>query len=196
MNTNCGIQMPNEDLLRAILFKDGAKITERIRNDPECVKLICSLGRTPLFLAAQYGHTKILSLLLQACDSNIDQGDQDGWTPLFVASLNGHYELVKLLLSHSFYENNPSKCDVIENTKEWTPFFAAIAGNHLKVAALLHSKGANISAKDKRGQTPLFLAAAFNRLEAITFLVNAGADVNERDKFSVFYFIGFLLVLN
>ena len=53
-------------------------------------------GRTPIYRAAQYGHTEIFKILIPLTD-NPNAPDKYGKTPLFWAAYNGHAEIVKIL---------------------------------------------------------------------------------------------------
>ena len=55
-----------------------------------------SKGFTPLFVAAQNGHTRIVTLLLQN-GADVNHAEQRGHTPLWISALRGH---VRVLLSH------------------------------------------------------------------------------------------------
>lgn len=46
----------------------------------------------------------------------------------------------------------------------------------------LIENGADVNAKDKRGETPLMFASAFDRCRVLKLLIDNGADVNAKDK--------------
>ncbi|KIJ55867.1 hypothetical protein M422DRAFT_151375, partial [Sphaerobolus stellatus SS14] len=54
-------------------------------------------GWNALSVAAQFGNTKLVKLLLQRGNSNLENKDQSGRTPLFWAAHNGHTEVINLL---------------------------------------------------------------------------------------------------
>ncbi|MCH1497709.1 MAG: ankyrin repeat domain-containing protein [Akkermansiaceae bacterium] len=55
-------------------------------------------GRTPLHLAAEYGHKEIASLFLRK-GAQADSGNWSDKTALHYAAEKGHIEIIKLLLS-------------------------------------------------------------------------------------------------
>jgi ankyrin repeat protein len=56
----------------------------------------------------------------------------------------------------------------------------------LDAAKVLVEKGADIEAKDLRGQTPAFYAAASpNAVNAVAFLIEQGAEINLHDATGV-----------
>ena len=54
-------------------------------------------GATPLYIAAENGHTESITLLLQG-GAAVDAKGPDGWSPLMIAAHNGHKESITLLL--------------------------------------------------------------------------------------------------
>ena len=54
-------------------------------------------GWTPLFHAANQGHTEGVKLLIQA-GADVNHGKETGFTALFSAVLGGHVEVVRVLL--------------------------------------------------------------------------------------------------
>ena len=54
-------------------------------------------GRTPIFYACKYGHSKMIFLLLAKKHSSVNLQDMYGWTPLHVAHHYGHKDCVGML---------------------------------------------------------------------------------------------------
>jgi hypothetical protein len=73
----------------------------------------------------------------------------------------------------------------VNNRDEATDYtaleYAALNGNREMVQLLL-SMGADVNAKDKRGQTPLMMLDGDATADLVWDLINAGAKVNLRDK--------------
>ncbi|KAL0780770.1 hypothetical protein CaCOL14_002105 [Colletotrichum acutatum] len=138
---------------------------------------------TALFLAATYGKTESVRLLLKHGDPDIEftpssdiereKADTRGYTALAVASLYSHTDIVRLLLEHGANVNHR-----IPGTG-LTPLHLTHSGVTL---AVLLEYGADKEAKDENGYTPLFYAVTKQDSSLTRRLLNAGADFEATDK--------------
>eukprot|EP00903_Cladosiphon_okamuranus_P012535 g11738.t1 len=135
-------------------------------------KVACR-GYSVLDLAAREGNVDILRALLQ---HGVDVNRlTDGYTSLHVAALNNHVGAIDVLIE--------AGADIeVEDDENCTPFLDAVL-NHCHEAALsLFRHGANIEARDFRGETPLQIAARQAGREGVTAIVNllltCGSDEN------------------
>lgn len=142
---------------------------------------------TPVFFAAQEGHTACVSLLLSlGADGGVPRAD--GASPLIIAAQNGHDSCVTILLSPPPVERSPfvtaargdgdltpNGATAIQPTKVPVPplaglehrtssgytalCMAVVAGQRQCVEKLLLA-GANVDAADRKERSPLYLAAA------------------------------------
>ena len=125
-------------------------------------KVACR-GYSVLDLAAREGNVDVLRALLQ---HGVDVNRlTDGYTSLHVAALNNHVGAVDVLIE--------AGADMeVEDDDDCTPFLDAVL-NHCHEAALaLFRHGANIEARDFRGETPLQIAARQAGREGVTAIVN------------------------
>jgi ankyrin repeat protein len=133
-------------------------------------------GRTPLFSAAEKGHTALVALFLEnGADANaVDNG---GGTPLLCSIKHCHIDIATLLLQ------NKANVNAVDGDG-WGRFRKTplhYAGN-VNMMRLLVNNGADLTLKDANGQTPLHVAAEKARIERATFLLECGADVEAKDR--------------
>jgi len=101
-----------------------------------------SVQGTPLYLASDGGHTKVVKLLLKdeylpaAADQKanyINETSMGGRTALLAAATNGHADVVDLLLQKEANMN-------LQSSDGMTPLRAAIIGGHTNVVKLLFAQ--------------------------------------------------------
>jgi len=147
------------DLAR-VLLKGGAKLDLRTKIDEF----------TALLLAARYGQTELVAMLLDAKD-DINVVSKTGRTPLFVAADADHFDTVKLLIERG------AKVDKALSTGE-TPLMAAARNGSAKVVSLLLDNGADPNKVVASG-SPLIYAAQSASGECVKLLLRENAQVNE-----------------
>lgn len=84
------IQFINGDL--TVEIHPNKKSKNGSNNNPNIIP-----GSTPLYIAAQEGHSEVVDLLLSR-SADIECVFRDGYTPLYIAAQNGRVEVVKTLL--------------------------------------------------------------------------------------------------
>ncbi|XP_074537154.1 ankyrin repeat and SAM domain-containing protein 1A isoform X3 [Halichoeres trimaculatus] len=130
-------------------------------------------NETPLHCAAQYGHTRVVRLLLEELTDPTMRNNKFE-TPLDLAALYGRLEVVKLLLSA---HPNLLSC----NTKKHTPLHLASRNGHLSVVEVLLDAGMDINYETEKGSA-LHEAALFGKADVVQKLLSAGIDVNIVDQ--------------
>ncbi len=139
---------------------------------------------TPLHIASNMGHTKIVVLLVQK-GADLNAKDKYNITPLHGACYGGHTKTAKVLIQKGADLNAKNKigstplevasrfghtqivklliqkgADVHGSGKDdWTPLHFAL---NAEIAKMLIDRGANVNAKSLRGWTPLHVACYFN----------------------------------
>ncbi|XP_053172915.1 ankyrin repeat and SAM domain-containing protein 1A-like isoform X2 [Scomber japonicus] len=130
-------------------------------------------NETPLHCAAQYGHSRVVRLLLEELTDPTMRNNKFE-TPLDLAALYGRLEVVKLLLSA---HPNLLSC----NTKKHTPLHLASRNGHLSVVEVLLDSGMDINYETEKGSA-LHEAALFGKTDVVQRLLSAGIDVNIVDQ--------------
>lgn len=161
-------------------------------------------GKTPFIYAAERRHTKLLSVLddSQVRSSHDQEKLEDALceaaeaartgivkellqlgvnpnseryktSPMTIASRRGHIGIVRLLLKAGA---SPSTAEL--SSSDRIPLHQAIRNNHVDVAALLLSYGADIEARDSLGRTAIFETLDTPDVRGAALLLKNGIDIS------------------
>ena len=136
---------------------------------------------TPLFEAAYWGHSEVVSILLENgadpniksafCISDENPGGQTQ-TPLQRAAAKGIIGMVQNLIDKG------AEVDVADEFGETSLHKAA--GKGMKdMAQMLIDRGANVDMVDALGETPLHKAAKYGMIDVVQVLIDSGANLNK-----------------
>ena len=131
-------------------------------------------GATPVWIAAEKGHTEMVRLLLAQLGASIVTLGRHGTTPVWIAASGGHVEMVRLLAELGASIVTP-------NMYSATPVWIAAKKGHVEVVRLLAQLGASIVTLAANGHTPLSASANCNRIEATKALLLLGAPITIED---------------
>ncbi|KAI3387547.1 hypothetical protein SNEBB_006262 [Seison nebaliae] len=146
---------------------DGIRLLLTLKADPE---LVDAEGRTPIHLAAEYGHNDVINYLIDEFKCNVTSRAADGSTLMHIASERGHLNTALLFMKRGIALHMPNKDGAV------CLHAAAKYGHYTIVRALLH-KGANIDSRTKDDLTPLHLAVENDNVEVVQLLLGSGAKV-------------------
>jgi tetratricopeptide (TPR) repeat protein len=168
-----------------LLIRHGVDVnaTDLVAKDPR------PSPDTALLLAAERGHAKIVQILLETPDIDIEHKGSNGMTALFVAFSCGRVKIVELLLRHG------ANAKVEENGLTITTLLHQAASRHdPETIRLLLERGEAVDALDRKSRTPLICAldaslvpartplSSARLIETTTILLEAGANCQLKDS--------------
>jgi ankyrin repeat protein len=178
------IEADDVDRVRAVLVEDpsaaaardaegvSALLRARYRRDRALVEAIrAHADPSDVFEAATFGDLDLLTRLLDAAASVVDERSGDGFTALHLAAFFGQADAVRLLVARG--------ASVDARGTGWmvgTPLHSAASGSHVEAAGVLLDAGADADARQADGWTPLHAAAANGDAALVRRLLEAGAD--------------------
>ena len=132
-----------------------------------------SNGNPMLLLAIKDNSDKVIDVLLNNQNIDVDLSNKNGETPLMIASIQGNLPLVKRLV-----EKNHAAIDHIA----WTPLHYASARGQVSVAVFLLSEGAIVDSRSLNDTTPLMMAVQSGNEQMVKLLLDKGADIQLRNS--------------
>lgn len=120
----------------------------------ECLTLLTDRGAdvnthekshmTPLMVASQHGHVKVVEKLL-SCGAEVNNVDNRRWPALFYAAEGGHTRVVELLLAN--------RADATKCSNDGTATDIAYSKDHIKLAEILEAAANPAKSKTANGTT-------------------------------------------
>ncbi|MCB1222133.1 MAG: ankyrin repeat domain-containing protein [Planctomycetales bacterium] len=150
-------------------------------NDAGLVERLLELGvpvdirdvndQTPLDVAATYGETEAMAVLL---DNGADpvRMDKGGSIPVLLAAGYGHTDAVRLLLQHGADIN-------FQHERGWTPLLLSIYYDQLDTAQYVLDNGGDIKAQLETGYGAAGIAATLGDPEMLRLVIDAGAPLDD-----------------
>ena len=169
-------------------LSNGADVNTKIHDAASCehsdedsldsegyVKRKYNINKTALHLAAYYGHSEVMQVLLDN-KADVNARDIDGTTPLHYAAYSGNLIAIKICLSYDEDVN-------IKNKDGDTALHCAARGGHSDVMKELLDRKAdvNVTNNPSSKKTPLHCAAWRGHLNAVKTCLSYGADVKMTD---------------
>lgn len=144
-------------LIQAVRADDSDEIVMLLLDNRAKSYLRNPLGETALMLAAYFGRTRCVDILLKR-GTDIGEANRQGWTPLTYAAFAGHAEIVGQLLANGAAVNGVT-------TNGLTPLMLAARNGHIGVVYRLLAAGADRTLKGGAGFTAEELASRAGNTE-------------------------------
>ena len=148
-----------------LLLESGARVST------------CYFGNTLLHVAASYGRTELIPLLLQK-EQALNKPARDGFTPLLLALRHQQGKTARLLLSEGANPNVPDE-------RGRSPLYYAADYDDLHTIQLLIDKKCEINTQKNDGSTPLRKAIERGSDELVRYLIGWGADLRKVDCYGM-----------
>ncbi|XP_071178430.1 uncharacterized protein [Mytilus edulis] len=140
------------------------------------------MGRTPLYLAAEEGHTNIVKLLVaHDCDPHICRKDywHKGETPIYIASSKGYLDIVKMLFKT---KQDCYRCMQDDFFAGRTPLHEATNNNNLEIVKFFMNKTCDPNIINENNESPLWLASREGHFNMVKTLLDYKANPNLHTK--------------
>lgn len=164
---------------------------------------IKSYKRYPINIAARYGKTDIVKLLLKY-NANVELQEEQGFTPLMSSIQNGHNEVVSLLLEIKQDLNKQNNVGTsalmvaalngrteivkqllaknvntdLRDITGFSAFMLSVSNGFADITKILLPY-TNINEKTNTGATAILIASERGHNETVSFLLDNGANVND-----------------
>ncbi len=120
-------------------------------------------GKTPIFYAIEFGHSKLVQLLLDR-GSEIMIENNNGWTILHTAVNSDRHEICQVILSHPRVVKQKRRLvDATDKSERTALHIASFKSKEGDMVTLLLRNGADASAQDASGNTGMKLAEKTGR---------------------------------
>jgi ankyrin repeat protein len=155
------------------LLKAGADADARVDVGKSVWRLYNDNGKTALMLAARHGRTGICALLVgNGAEVNAKEKERGIKTALMEAACSRHIGTCRFLIEKGADVNarDDESYTLLMRVSNW------VRGS--KVHRILVDSGADVKAKNSRGENALIFALMAGHADAAKLLIRKGADVN------------------
>ncbi|MEI6807773.1 MAG: ankyrin repeat domain-containing protein [bacterium] len=137
--------------------------------------LISPASGSEIHEAAKAGLEEVVTVLLEAQPSLVNEAAGGGLTPLHVAAVYGQTGMAAFLLKKG--ANLEARMD-----SDFTPLHCAVMKEHPDTVKLLLEKGADVKAVTRGRLTCLHIAVQKGNMAILRMLLNTGVDIRAKTK--------------
>ncbi|MEP6720047.1 MAG: ankyrin repeat domain-containing protein [Variovorax sp.] len=154
-----------DDFFRAVRSDNAGAVRDLIARgfDPNTPD---EHNQTGLLIALREPSPKVIRVLLDAPQTNVEVRTSKDESPLMLAAIKGQQDIVVRLLAR----------DADVNKTGWAPLHYAASSGQVAIMKLLLDKFAFIDAQSPNGTTPLMMAAMYGSIDSVKLLLDEGAD--------------------
>lgn len=171
-----GKKYDTDGLVSSIKNKDLRLINLYVRSGFDLNKLD-SNGNSPACIAAEFGNTQVLSVLMQGSMNLFTMNKSDNMTPIFCSIKSDNVEMFNTLVKSGISLN--TKNDKVNGIS--LIHYASALGKD-EILSYIIEHGVDVNTLDMLDRSPLHLAAAQDKITVLYILLNSGAIVDVADK--------------
>ncbi len=162
---------PTLAIFAASIQGDCAQLEALLSANRSLVSAVSTDGWTPLHLAAFFGKTEAVRLLLnKGAQVNMRSTNPMQNMPIHAAAAGRHADVIKLLIDHGASVN-------ARQHGGWTALQAAAQHGDVETARVLLANGADVQARAENNQTALDLALTKGHQSMVELLESNGASL-------------------
>jgi len=160
-----------DDFIFAVKFDDAATVQRFIQRGIDANSVEALRGESVLMIAIREKSLRVIDVLLNAPEINIEARARNGDTALMIASFLGNSVVVKKMIAAGAEVNRPG----------WAPVHYAAASGNVETLNILLDNAAYIDSESPNKTTPLMLALRSGKYDTAKALIDAGADIHLRN---------------
>jgi ankyrin repeat protein len=167
-----GIAGSYDDFFRAVKLDDAKTVQSLLTRgfDPNTIEP--ARGETGLMLALREDSMKVVRVLLEAKDINVEATARNGDNALMIASFKGNQPAVEALIAKAAEVNRQG----------WTALHYAASSGSNDIVKLLLDQSAYIDAESPNKTTPIMMAAYGGFILTVKLLLDEGADATLKNE--------------
>lgn len=163
-----------DNVMHTAIRKGNVELVKILLTYEKLIHIKGYSNKTPLMIAAEFGHTTICEILSKA-GADPYETDEMGHDAMSYASREGHIEIGKILLAYKKLINSNDGNGV-------PPLFNYISDGNIEFIQSFIQAGADPLAKDSQGWTAMHYAASSGKIEVIKYFLSYLQLINAKSN--------------